>query len=415
MCFGIPLKRDSLLIGKLLILIVIYCLIFGNAAFAANDQTGTNPGNFLKLGGGVRPISMGNAFVAVADDLSAIYWNPAGLTQIKSTAFSSTYASWLADMSYSNISFVSSIPRVNMSTGLSIDYISAGQIEETTSSQPYGTGKTFTPSFLALTMPLAFQPLEPLSIGFNVKTLFDRIGTSDAIGYGIDAGVLWKITDNISAGLCARNLVGSLAVLPTASNQTNQATQAKQDLASNYALGLSYRLPSLNLGLDYNLPSDNQGAISLGAEYNIKDTFFGRVGFSTRSEENAGGNWGAGLGLKFGILKLDYAYAPYGDLGITHRVSFGLFFPEPKPPATAETKTSAEASAVPPVKVKAIAVPSTEASAIPAGLIPGVSSGLIQETKPATLEAPASAKKIIKPVKKKAPVKKKTAKKYRRR
>lgn len=380
---------------------VIWSLIFGNSSLAVNDQTGTNPGNFLKLSGGVKPVAMGNAFVAIADDISAIYWNPAGLTQLRSPVFSSMYSTWLADMSYSNISFAAPVSK-NMMTGLSLDYVSAGQIDETTASQPYGTGKSFTPSFFTINFPLAFQTLPPLSIGFNIKALFDIINTSEAIGYGVDAGMLWKITDNVSAGFCARNLAGSIAVLPDAKGQSSQNPQAKSDLASNYAFGLSYRLPFLLLGLDYNVPSDNQGSFNLGAEYNLKDFFFGRIGFSTRSEENAGGNFGAGLGLKFGILKLDYAYAPYGDLGITHRLSLGLIFPESKEPivtAEAGPAPSAEVNAIPSLEVAA--VPSIEVKSI-------ISSVASQETKTASLEAPPAVKKAAPP---KKVIKKKIAKK----
>lgn len=325
------------------------------SALAANNTTGTNPGNFLKLGGGARPISLGGAFVALADDINSIYWNPAGLSKMKGWGFSSLYNSYLADITYANLSFTLYDPRVNFNSGLAIDYVGAGPMEETTAAQPLGTGKTFSPAFIALTAPFAIQPLPPLSLGLNLKVLMDKISTGEAIGYGLDLGILWDITENISAGFCARNLAGALLEMSATLPQTNSA------LAANYALGMCYRLPFLNLALDYNQPSDNQGTINLGAEYNFKDTFFGRIGFSTRSEENAGGNLGAGVGLKFGILKFDYAYSPYADLGITHRLAFSLFLPQGKAPAlTAEArakKTPIPAAAPPKVVPVVPAVP----------------------------------------------------------
>jgi len=390
------------IIGLYLVSCVLYLAV---PAGAANDTTGTNPGNFLKLGGGARPLSLGNAFVALADDINAVYWNPAGLTQHKSVILSSMYNSYLVDMIHSNLSFTVFEPKLGLSTGLALDYVSAGQMEETTASQPQGTGRIFTPAFIALTAPFAFQPIPSLSFGLNAKVLMDKIDTGEAIGYGLDAGILWKVTDNFSAGFCARNLAGTLL-------ETNLALpQANTALASNYALGFCYRLPSINLALDYNMPSDNQGTINLGAEYNLKDTFFGRIGFSTRSEENAGGNLGAGLGLKFGIMKLDYAYAPYADLGITHRLAFSLTLPERKAPAvTAAAQASAEAITPPP---PIVAPPPPAPIQISQPASPEAPAVIESEEEPVVVVKKAVAAKKVKVVKKK-PVKKR-AKKPRRR
>ena len=382
----------------------IVLLVMAGSALAANDTTGTNPGNFLKLGGGARPISLGGAFVALADDINAIYWNPAGLTQLKSLTLSSMYNSYLVDIIYSNLSFTVSAPKLGLSTGLALDYGSAGRMEETTASQPQGTGRTFTPAFIALTAPFAFQPIPSLSFGLNAKVLMDKIDTGEAIGYGLVAGILWKVTDSFSAGFCARNLAGTLMETNPALPQTNTA------LASNYALGVCYRLPSINLALDYNMPSDNQGLINLGAEYNLKDTFFGRIGFSTRSEENAGGNLGAGLGLKFGMIKLDYAYAPYNDLGITHRLAFSLIFPERKAPAvTAEAQASAEAIIPPPI----VTPPPPAPIQITEPASPEAPAIIESEEEPVVVVKKAVAVKKVKVVKKKSV--KKRAKKPRRR
>ncbi|MDD5382720.1 MAG: PorV/PorQ family protein [Candidatus Margulisbacteria bacterium] len=383
------------------IAVIIALLFLVGAALAVSNQTGTMAGNFLKLGGGVRAASMGNAFVALSDDPSAIYWNPAGLTQLKTMAFSSMHNSFLADMSYSNLTLNLFESRTNLSSGLSLDYVSAGEMEETSASQPYGTGRKFTPVFIALTAPFAFQLLPPLSFGLNVKTLIDRIDTAEAIGYAFDAGILWKITETYSAGFCARNFAGALSEFSQA------GAQAQYPLASNYALGLCCRLPNLILALDYNLPSDNQNYYSLGAEYNFRDTFFGRVGFSTRSEENAGGNLGAGLGLKFGMARLDYAYVPYGDLGVTQRIAFSLIMPEQKTSApSAEAQISAEAQVTAEAHPTVAVTPSIEVQA----------SVEAQTVAPAIVKKPAKPAVVKKAaVHKKAKIIKKKPRKKRRR
>lgn len=292
---------------SIILIIILIFLVYPKPAFASSSGTGTAAGAFLKLNGGVRAASMGDTFIAVADDTSAIYWNPAGLSQMKSFALSSMYANWLAGISYATISVARPF---NKSTfGLSLNYISIGGIEETTLDQPAGTGRTFNPTDYSLTASFARKLRPDLSLGINAKMLSESIDTSNATGYGIDLGLFWQTSDSLSLGFNAKNVLGTLG---------------NSSLSSNYGVGISYRLPNLLLAADYNIPNDNQSTINFGAEYNFKDILFGRIGYNTKSEENAGGSLGLGLGLKWSALQIDYAYVPYGDLGITHRVSFGL-------------------------------------------------------------------------------------------
>lgn len=414
--------------------IIVILLLLPVAALALSDQIGTTAANYLKLGGGVRPASMGNAFVGLADDPSAAYWNPAGLTQLKAMTFSSMYDSFLADMSHSNLTLTLYNPKMNLSGGLSVDYFNAGQIEETTAGQPYGTGRNFAPSFLVVGLPFA-QSFSAVSFGFNSKMMVDNIDTTETVGLAADAGLLWQITDIFSAGFCARNFAGSMFQFSKSGTQ-----EVQYPVAANYAVGLGCRLPNLKLDLDYNMPSDDQPSYSFGAEYSFRDMLFGRIGYSTRAEENAGGNLGAGLGLKFGLIRLDYAYVPYGDLGVTQRIGFSLI-PEPAKPAaetTAEAQPSAgggkNAAPAASAEVRATAEARVSAEAQPVAVTPSIEVRASAEAQAsvearvsveaqASVEAPAVAKTPAKPaavkkaaVNKKAKVvKKKPARKRRRR
>ena len=64
------------------------------AALVLSAQTASgawNAGNFLRFGVGARPLAMGNSFVAIADDATAVYWNPAGLSQGNGMEFFVSY------------------------------------------------------------------------------------------------------------------------------------------------------------------------------------------------------------------------------------------------------------------------------------------------------------------------------------
>ena len=65
-------------------------------AFAGN---GTTTANFLKIGAGARAIGMGEAFTGVSDDVTAVYWNPAGLGQLELTELSVMDNQWIEKIS----------------------------------------------------------------------------------------------------------------------------------------------------------------------------------------------------------------------------------------------------------------------------------------------------------------------------
>lgn len=275
--------------------------------YGAADLTGTTRGAFLKLNGGVKAVSMGDTFIAIADDPSAIYWNPAGLSQINSFMLSSTYVNWLAGINCANFSIVRPMGRSTM--GISFNYVNIGGIEETTLGQPGGTGRIISPNSYVLTAAYVYKFWPELTLGLNGKLLSETIDESTSTGYGLDLGLLWQMLDNLSLGFNARSFLGSFGGSP---------------LPSNYGVGLSFKLSNLLLAADYNIPNDNISTFHVGAEYNFRNILFGRVGYNTRKEEGAGGTFGVGLGLKWRTINFDYAYVPYGDLGATHRFSFGL-------------------------------------------------------------------------------------------
>jgi long-subunit fatty acid transport protein len=69
------------------------------AAAALAHAAGTTGANGIKLSAGARPEGMGGAFVGVADDISAIFWNPAGLSMLGSQEGSFMHTAYLAETS----------------------------------------------------------------------------------------------------------------------------------------------------------------------------------------------------------------------------------------------------------------------------------------------------------------------------
>lgn len=284
-------------------LILIIMLTF--PVFAGNANTGTVGGAFLKLGNGVRAPAMGEAFTAVADDASAIYWNPAGIAQLKAQEVSMSYNTYLQSTNYSTIHYVAPI-LPGQTVGASIFYMGYGDIAETTATSRVGTGRSFSPSGTIGTISYAYQVMENLFIGANFKALNQSIDSYAENGTGLDFGLLLKDYRGIDIGAVVQN-IGSVngASLP----QTLKIGIARKFIDSN-----------LVIAFDANQPKDNNAFLALGGEYQLNPLLKIRAGYNTKSEEGAGGNFGLGLGLNLSRFTVDYAYVPYGDLGGAHRV-----------------------------------------------------------------------------------------------
>jgi hypothetical protein len=297
-------------ISKLTVIITIICLLSPAACFALSGNTGTTAGAFLKLISGVRAAAMGNTFVAIADDPSAIYCNPAGLSQIKSAELSSEYASWFSGTSYTALSYVKPFDSSNTG-GIAVNYLNMGEMEETTPAQPSGTGRMFTASASMVTLAYSRRMNPVLSLGMAANVFNENIDNSAATGYAANISLLFNLSKKFNAGFSVKN-IGNFSGIDN-------------PLPLLYMAGIAYKPNDrLTLASDVNIPNDNQITLHLGAEYSFNDLLFVRIGYNTRSEENAGGNYGVGAGFKWDILQLDYAYVPYQDLGNTYRVSFNL-------------------------------------------------------------------------------------------
>lgn len=286
---------------------LIVIVLISTSAFAASVNTGVTAGNFLKMGAGVRASALGGAFIAVADDPYAVYWNPAGLSQLRSFEFSSTYSSWLANTNYTNIGVV--LPVARSTIGVLVNTVNIGPMEEATLANPSGSGKIFSPTKSSVAVAFSQRILPGFSLGGSVKYLSEDIFNNVTKGYGIDLGAMWRWREFIF-GFNARNILGSLG---------------SRIVANNFGLGISYRLDPFLLALDGNLPNDNKPFINFGIGYNSEDVLFYRIGYTGRNEENAQGNISAGIGYNYKNFKFDYSFTPYGDLGLVHKVSIGLY------------------------------------------------------------------------------------------
>ena len=296
-------------------------LFLCNAGFAAftNADLGTTSAAFLKLGAGARPAGMGDCYAGVSDDSTAIYWNPAGLSQIsdRNGSLSVMHAVWFEDIYYDWASYALPIKSLGV-IGIGVQYLSYGSLQQMDNTG-LNTG-SFSPTDLAVTASWA-RDIGGLALGLNLKYISSTI-VNTATAYAADLGAMKKfLNDDLTIGCAAQNMGTALKYV-----------KDQESLPFNMKVGGAYKLKSSWMALaDINAPIDGPLYYGAGTEYvlNLKGSLdiALRAGYNTRNINTGGINgFTAGFGIKYREYSIDYAFVPYGDLGNTNRISLSVAF-----------------------------------------------------------------------------------------
>lgn len=287
------------------------------AAFASNAAVSESASIIfpvLDMGAGARADSMGGAFTAVADDSSAVYWNAAGLGNLKNMEIALTYNKWFMDTMFSEIFFA--FPLSAGTIGAEVVYVNLGSMPQ---RDIYGAATGNVYPYIAggsLGYGLNFGAL---SAGAAIKVIGQSTGTMSNAAFAADLGALFK-AGMYSAGLTIQNAgSGDGYNLPL----NVRAGAAIRPLDSReHKLLLAVESQFLFMAGSY---------LSAGAEYVYMNMLAVRAGYkaglgATDLEGLTGIS--AGLGVKIAGLNIDYAIVPYGDLGLTHRATLSYVFGE---------------------------------------------------------------------------------------
>ena len=298
------------MLKRINLITLIFIIILQLSVLANNDKTGTTSLSFLKLKSGVRAISLGNTFASIADDVNTIYWNPAGLAQLRSSEINWMNANWLEGINYS--SFTYNIPLVDgHSLGFGATFVYFGSIQETTAASPQGTGNFISSQASNVIFGYGWKASEDLSIGTNIKFASENIDSSIQSANIFDLGLIYEgLWESRIALVLENNELGG----DKASNLPRTTT-----------IGISKKYDNLLIGIDLGYPNDSSNTTNIGIEYAFNSYLDLRCGYSSRNENNAGGNLSLGVGLNLGLKlwKFDFAYVPYDMLGNTYRFSIG--------------------------------------------------------------------------------------------
>lgn len=320
------------------IVALIPCLVFG----AIFPKAGTAGLQFLKLGVDARAIGMGEAYTAVSDDISSVYWNPAGLALTDNNQVMFSHTNWFADINHEF--FAASRYTYYGVFALNVSFLHMDQMDITTEDLFGPTGETFSPYNLAVGLTYASQFTDRFAFGFTGKFLRESLGWESqhtVNGVSVDVGTVYNTGwRNFIIGMSLRNFGPDLEY--TIDNDDDGLFDEDPfDLIDNDGDGLvdedreeyPFKLPmnfSLAIAMDL-YRSGNNALISsvqldncvdrketwnVGAEYKM-GPFAIRGGYQFNYDA-AGMSLGFGwrIPVNFAIIDLDYAYTDYssGDL-----------------------------------------------------------------------------------------------------
>lgn len=294
-----------------IIILVVSCLLLA-VSIAQADVTATDP---MRIGVGARALGMGKAFVAVAEDADTVFSNPAGLGGIDSPKLSTMYTSLMSDVNYVVLGGAYPFSK-NSAIGAGIVTANMSGIPLYSSSKASLGDATWNNSVIFASYGRSI-PDAKLKVGGSLKyytqggTGSSSIESANGSAVGLDAGVLYSVSDALSVGVVAQNPLGT---------KLQSGNGVSNAVPSTIKAGVAYRIligeaQKLTLAADYDLISEKSNVFHAGAEYFLTPNFAVRGGLD--QDPAPGGsttNVTAGLGLRIQGVAFDFAYHPYGSL-----------------------------------------------------------------------------------------------------
>jgi hypothetical protein len=271
---------------------------------------------FLRLGLGARASAMGEAYAAVGEDASSVFWNPGAMPAVLGTHLTLVHNEYFQSLRFEQAAVTHETKWGTfgfMFTGLYMDDMD--RYDENGSSSPLGQFGAYD---VAVGVAYGRYIVPNVAVGISLKPVYERIDELSASGIAFDAGIY-----HVS------RIKGVKLAATVANLGTPMKFDAQEFTLPRYArLGASYEreVPSLDgrvlFTFDAMFPNDDGVREHVGGEYSYKRMVALRAGYKA-GYDSQGATFG--LGVVYREIGLDYAFLPVSnDLGDSHR--FGLNF-----------------------------------------------------------------------------------------
>ena len=293
-------------------------------------QAAKYAGEPFYLGVGAQALGMGSAFTSVSADVTAGFWNPAGLVNlnVKQAAFmhAETFGSLL---NHDYLAFALPLnPQEHRAAAVSLTRLGGGGVKITEWDQSTNRPHILREESHAdyqLIFSYAFRYSSRLAVGANAKFIYRDIPTSSAYGLGADLGIIYTPADYLAASVTVRDFTTTLLAYDTGTKESIYPT-----VITGLKFSRDYRDFIFTAAADGDIRFENlresaefwQGSLSLdthwGLEVGYQDKIFARGGIDI-------GKLTLGGGIKILPFQIDFAYLKHKELDDSFRIS-ALFF-----------------------------------------------------------------------------------------
>jgi hypothetical protein len=325
----------------------------GNLEFDTDaNKRGSAAATMLGIGVGARAEAMGGAFVAIADDPSALYWNPAGIVNVNSISLQVTKTNWFVDTDFSSLDLVIPMQSIGSALGFHLAMLDYGSNPVRTVFRPEGTGESYSASDFVVGLYWAMGLTDRVSVSLGAKYFQQTIWHVTGSAIAADLSILFetpveglKLGGTISNlgpefGLSGRDLTNIMDVdgrKPVYLNNDNVPINIATEtypLPLLFRFGVSYKFVlsegnSFTFATNLNHPSNNVETVDLGLEAQVFSSFFLRGGYQSLFADYAANGLTLGGGINYKILDVmaiivDYSWSDWGILNPVHRFSIGI-------------------------------------------------------------------------------------------
>ena len=309
---------------------VLCVLLLSTPAAVRAESISDIPAAFVDIGYGARPMGMGGAFVALADDANAVLWNPAGLVRLESSQLTGMYARQMGLVPYGFMGFAQPVsPRSSLGAGA----VSSGDAALREMTALLAAAHRLSPNLslgLSVKARMATYGNNPGG-AWNPDGAGSRQVTGRALGFGLDLGLLYDLTDRTSLGLMWRDILAPVDW--QADNEAGTARGGGEGVPMALVMGTAHRWSdevTMSLSLDRSLHSDGADRLAAGYENRLWNLLILRAGYGQEIIADPDRLYTLGLGLEHDLgaswnLAFDFAYL-FHDLANTPRISLTVGF-----------------------------------------------------------------------------------------
>jgi len=337
----------TVIIKLSLILSLVPAILLGQVS----TKTGTTAASFLEIPVGSAAKGMGGAFVSLANDVSALYWNAGGIANLTKTEFLAERTGWIAETNMDFVGLVIPVDEIGV-FGVSMTTLSMEDMKVTTVEKQEGTGEYFSAGSMAIGVTFARAVTDRFSIGFTGKYIEEKIYHMSSSGFALDAGTYFRtdLFNGMVIGasfsnfgsqmkLSGRDTRYFIRVDNTKTGTTEQVPVNidldSWDLPFTFQIGVSTNIIKnddyrLTTAIDAIHPNNNSESMNVGTEAVYQESLFIRAGFKSLFMQDREGGLSFGFGLQTKSLfekmnvKVDYAYRDFGRLGSTNGFSIAV-------------------------------------------------------------------------------------------